>query len=106
MEIPVESKSDKSLVLAIDIGIHYTGLGFSTKREWKKVKTCQWPQSENFSSRFKVSTCLLLKKDTLQSCFGYDAEEKYEEIKLDGLHHDYHFFKEFPSILHEDLVCI
>ena len=105
MEIPKNSRSDKLFIFAIDIGTHYTGCAFSMNHEWANVKTFTWT-TLLYSASNKFPTCLLLKKDDkLQSCVGYEAEEKYMHLNVEAPHHEYYFFKHFPAALHED-VCI
>lgn len=105
MEIPKKSRCDKCLIFAIDIGTHYTGCAFSMNNDWANVKTLTWT-TLLYSASNKLPTCLLLRKDDkLQSCVGYEAEEKYMDLNLVDHHHEYYFFKHFPAALHEG-VCI
>lgn len=55
-------------VAAIHIGSRYSGYGFSSRCDWQKVLSSQGID--------QTKTCLLLKKDLSEFCFGREAEDK------------------------------
>jgi hypothetical protein len=52
----------------------------------------------------KTSTCLLLDKEKQFVAFGYDAEDRYEQLVMDEEHANYYFFDRFTMSLHNNEV--
>ncbi|KAK3610046.1 hypothetical protein CHS0354_032403 [Potamilus streckersoni] len=49
----------------------------------------------------KTSTCILINKNLEVESFGFEAEEKYEELCLSDEHEQFYFFKHFKMKLQE-----
>lgn len=99
----IHSKSTKQIVVAIDIGSTHSGYAFSLKNDWRKVFTRMWVCGSLVTP--KAPTCLLLKDDFTKSYFGYEAEDKYADLKSDDSHHNYYIFQRFKMIIHGESVC-
>jgi sarcosine oxidase delta subunit len=56
----------------------------------------------HISVSHKTPTCVLLKPDASFYKFGYEAEDRYNEIAEsdDENHKDYYFFRRFKMVLH------
>ena len=97
-------------VIAIDIGTTYSGYAFSLQSDFQRNPTyisySKWsPATGGFISP-KTPTSLLLKPNKEFYKFGYDAEDKYAELAMDGEHHDYYFFRRFKMPLHINSVML
>jgi hypothetical protein len=53
----------------------------------------------------KTPTCLLLDDKKQLVAFGYDAENRYADIVMDGEQDDYYYFHRFKMNLHNNKVC-
>lgn len=86
----------------IDFGTTYSGYAFSvtelgcTLTDVEILANQLWVNSEsNEIASLKTPTCLLLNKNKEIAAFGYDAEEQYTDIQLDGETDNYYFFHRF-----------
>ncbi|WAR12106.1 HS12B-like protein [Mya arenaria] len=100
--LPIVTKPEKEhlIVAAIDFGTTFTGYAFSTKKILDDKINCSLFRSEGFQSE-KAPTCVLLNSDETFSAFGYDAEEKYEELCLNNESDGYHYFERFKMNLYK-----
>ena len=95
------------IVGAIDFGTAYSGWAFSFVHEFKKdptkVTTKLWLSGAALVTE-KAPTCALIAPDgkTLVA-FGYDAENKYRELAVNGEHENYYYFKGFKMALNKKL---
>ncbi|KAK3581187.1 hypothetical protein CHS0354_024721 [Potamilus streckersoni] len=94
------------IVAAIDFGTAYSGIAFQFKHEFEKDPTkISAPQAWNGGKEhlisYKTPTCLLLDKDGKIHSFGYQAEDKYADLCIEGKHTDWYFFRRFKMRLHE-----
>ncbi|KAL3858893.1 hypothetical protein ACJMK2_009142 [Sinanodonta woodiana] len=94
------------IVAAIDFGTAYSGIAFQFKHEFEKDPTkISAPQTWNGGKpnlmSHKTPTCLLLDNNEESSSFGYEAEDKYADLCMDGKHTDWYFFRRFKMRLHE-----
>ncbi|XP_045204834.2 heat shock 70 kDa protein 12B-like [Mercenaria mercenaria] len=99
-------KSDHLMVVAIDFGTTYSGYAFSLGAEFESEPTKissnkPWIASQGLVSH-KTPTCVLLKPDKSFFKFGYEAEDRYNDIAdlRTGEHKQYYFFRRFKMILH------
>ena len=103
------SKTDKLLVVAIDFGTTYSGYAFQWRHEYDvdkmKISTNNWTGSTALVSK-KTPSIVLLDKDKKFAAFGYEAEDKYNTLASEDLHHDYYYFKRFKMMLYDKKVCI
>lgn len=90
------------MVVAIDFGTTFSGYAFQFTKEYGKedpTKSIFCPQSWNGGKKqlisLKTPTCLLLDQNTDIDCFGYEAEEKYANLCMDGDNKDWYFFRRF-----------
>ena len=96
-------------VIAIDFGTTYSGYAFSLQSQFQKDPTkvyafTNWIPSTGGMISPKTPTSLLLKPNKEFYKFGYDAEDEYAELALDGEHHEYYFFRRFKMLLHRNPV--
>ncbi|XP_052083884.1 heat shock 70 kDa protein 12B-like [Mytilus californianus] len=95
-------------VAAIDFGTTYSGYSFSVSAPETELKDVEilsnqiWNSGTAEVASLKTPTCLLLSKDRKVSVFGYEAEEQYADIVLDGDTEDYYFFHRFKMKLHNN----
>lgn len=99
------------LVAAIDFGTTYSGYAFSMKSTFEeeplKIHTNQaWNAGGRQLLSLKTPTCLLLNSEKELDAFGYEAENKYAELVMDGDHKDYYYFHRFKMSLHNNKVRI
>ena len=104
-----QASSGALLVAAIDFGTTYSGWACSFQHEFKleptKIKVKHWYTGSGSLMTEKTPTCALIKPDgkTLEA-FGYEAENKYNELVENDEHNQYYFFKRFKMALHNK-VC-
>ena len=95
------------MVAAIDFGTTYSGFAYSYKGEYDKNKldiyaNQIWNSGGKQIMSQKTPTCILLNKDKEFESFGFDAENQYADIVIDG----YYFFDRFKMILYTREVCL
>ena len=105
-----KSRSDKTVVAAIDFGTTYSGYAFSFRHDYEteppKVNANpSWVAGGNLMS-LKTPTALLLDANQTFVAFGYAAEDQYGELAADEEHGEYYYFRRFKMSLHEKEVCI
>ena len=96
-------------VIAIDFGTTYSGYAFSLQSQFQKDPTNIYAYTHQIPGGMissKTPTSLLLKPNKEFYKFGYDAEDMYDELALDGKHHDYYFFRRFNMLLHINPVIL
>ena len=54
----------------------------------------------------KMPTCVLLQSDKSFHSFGFDAQDKYEELTRENKQESWYFFERFTMILDENNVSI
>lgn len=92
--------------VAIDFGTTYSGFAFSFNKEEGEdaiFMNREW-ENELGHRTSKTPTCLLLKPDLSFDSFGYQAEEKYANLKSLSEEKEYMFFRHFKMLLHNDEV--
>lgn len=93
---------------AIDFGTTYSGYAFSVSPLKTKLPEVQILSNQSWNAgireaiSLKTPTCLLLTKDKEIVAFGYEAENQYTDIVLDGQQDDYYFFYRFKMNLHNN----
>ncbi|KAK3577017.1 hypothetical protein CHS0354_003080 [Potamilus streckersoni] len=96
-----KSECRRLLVAAMDFGTTYSGYGFSFTTEPMKVQTNQaWVAGSRQLISLKTPTCILLNAQKEFHSFGYQAENKYADLAMDGEHTNWYFFKHFKILLH------
>lgn len=91
--------SNYTTVAAIDFGTSYSGYAFSSKSQFEEDPlnircNSHWGTSYRMSS-IKCPKCILLNENKEFECFGYDAENNYLEICIDGNQNENYFFRGF-----------
>ncbi|XP_052083880.1 heat shock 70 kDa protein 12A-like [Mytilus californianus] len=95
-------------VAAIDFGTTYSGYAFSVSSPNTELKNVEilsnqvWNSGTAEVASLKTPTCLLLTKERDLVAFGYEAEEQYADIVMDGHADDYYFFHRFKMNLHNN----
>ncbi|XP_071142703.1 heat shock 70 kDa protein 12B-like [Mytilus edulis] len=102
-----EKDDDYLLVAAIDFGTTYSGYAFSMRDTYKtdplKIHANQaWNAGGRQLLSLKTPTCLLLNSNKEFDSFGYEAENKYAELVMDGEQEDYYYFHRFKMSLHNN----
>ncbi|XP_071141897.1 heat shock 70 kDa protein 12B-like [Mytilus edulis] len=102
-----EKDRDYLLVAAIDFGTTYSGYAFSMRDTYKtdplKILANQaWNAGGRQLLSLKTPTCLLLNSKKEFDSFGYEAENKYAELVMDGEQEDYYYFHRFKMSLHNN----
>ncbi|XP_069130064.1 heat shock 70 kDa protein 12B-like [Argopecten irradians] len=94
------------LVAAIDFGTTYSGYAFSFLHEYKrdplKVSSNDWAVGSGGLMSLKTSTCLLFKPNEDFHSFGFEAEDKYSDLALDGEQEGWRYFRRFKMKLYEN----
>ncbi|XP_048730935.2 heat shock 70 kDa protein 12A-like isoform X2 [Ostrea edulis] len=99
-------KSDNYLfVAALDFGTTYSGYAFSSRSDYQnnplKIHANQaWNAGGSSLFSLKTPTSLLLDSEGEFVSFGYEAENKYGSLALDGDSSRYLFFSRFKMKLH------
>jgi len=92
--------------VAIDFGTTYSGFAFSFNKEQGDdsiFMNRDWMNDQGHRTS-KTPTCLLLKPDQSFDSFGYQAVEKYTNLKSLSEEKEYFFFRHFKMFLHNDEV--
>lgn len=95
------------LVAALDFGTTYSGYAFSLRHTYEKEPLkIHANQAWNAGGRqllsLKTPTCLLLNNDKKFVSFGYEAENEYANIAMDGNQDKYYYFYRFKMKLHKN----
>lgn len=98
--------SEHLIVVAIDFGTTYSGYAFSLGVEFASQPTKissnkPWAASQGLVSH-KTPTSVLLKPDKSFYKFGYEAEDKYNDLAQSETEdfRDYYYFRRFKMMLH------
>ena len=98
--------SNYFMVVAIDFGTTFSGYAFQHTTDYRKedpTKSIFCPQSWNSGKKqllsLKTPTCLLLDQNEDIDSFGYEAEEKYANLCMDGDQKKWYFFRRFKMQL-------
>ena len=99
---------EKPMAIAIDIGSSESGYSFAFKQEYAENPTrayCNhnWYSPQRFLSP-KTTTCILFNEHKDFNSFGYEAEDRYSELSLDGDHSKWFMFSKFMLKLHRQQV--
>ncbi|XP_063411608.1 heat shock 70 kDa protein 12B-like [Mytilus trossulus] len=95
-------------VVAIDFGTTYSGYAFSVTKPGRKLKDVEilasqvWNSGTSGVASLKAPTSLLLRRHKEIVAFGFEAEEQYADITLDGKADHYYFFDRFKMELHNN----
>jgi hypothetical protein len=103
----------KLLVAVIDFGSSGAGYVFSFLYQFKNnptdVHTSIWNKN-NSAVTTKLPCVLLFGENKKLDCFGFDAEDKYEDLFNNDKHNKWYYFKGFKmqlySAVENDEVCI
>lgn len=94
------------LVAAIDFGTTYSGYAFSFKSAPYTVHTNTWNAGTSGLMSLKAPTCILLNPAGKFDSFGYEAENKYNDLVTKDAYGDWRLFRRFKMMLHTDKVVI
>ncbi|XP_060064403.1 heat shock 70 kDa protein 12A-like [Ylistrum balloti] len=87
------------LVAAIDFGTTYSGYAFSTIADYARdplvISTPNWTAESGGLVSTKTSTCILFKPNGNFHSFGFEAEDNYSNLALDGDEKGWYFFSRF-----------
>lgn len=108
-QAPGSEKKAKLLVAAIDFGTTYSGYAFSLKHDYQsdpaKISVNQnWVAGSMALVSLKAPTVVLFNEKKEFQSFGYEAENEYSELALDGEHQHFYFFSRFKMRLHDKKV--
>lgn len=103
----------KLLVAAIDFGSSGVGYAFSFDYQFKTnpigVHTSIW-NNNNSAVTTKLPCVLLFDESKKFDCFGFDAEDKYEDLFYNDEHDKWYYFKGFKmqlySAVEHNEVCL
>lgn len=103
------ASGDKLVVAAIDFGTTYSGYAFSFRHEYEKDRmnifaNTAWSASGAGLMSWKTPTTLLLQKNQTFDSFGYDAEERYDELIDNENEKGWYYFRRFKMLLHDKKV--
>ncbi|XP_076084861.1 heat shock 70 kDa protein 12B-like isoform X2 [Mytilus galloprovincialis] len=98
---------DYLLVAASDFGTTYSGYAFSMRDTYKtdplKIHANQaWNAGGRQLLSLKTPTCILLNSNKDFDSFGYEAENRYADLVMDGKQDDYYYFHRFKMSLHNN----
>ena len=100
--------SQQIMVAAIDFGTTFSGYAFSFRHEFQqdplKVTASQWLTGSRVAISLKTSSCILFDKNKRFSAFGFEAEDRYSDLTLDGLDRDWYYFRRFKMHLYNSQV--
>ena len=103
----MSNKTPKLFAVAIHIGSTNSGYALSSQHDFEldptKIRGHNW-QAGNMYMASKIPTCLLLKPDRTFDSFGFEAEDNYEELRMDDDHHGWYFFRHFKRQLYKNKV--
>ena len=98
------SCSDKILVVALDFGTTFSGYAFSFRHEFEKdplkISSSNWMGGSRAAVSLKTSSCVLFRPSGEFDTFGFDAEEKYNDLAMDDFHRDWFYFRRFKMLLY------
>ena len=96
------------LVAAIDFGTTFSGYAFfflhDYKRDPLKISANSWNAGIGHLVTLKTSTCVLFDAAGNFHSFGFEAEEKYSNLALDEMHHNWYYFRRFKMMLYDKTV--
>ncbi|XP_071173937.1 heat shock 70 kDa protein 12A-like [Mytilus edulis] len=100
-------KNNYLMVAALDFGTTYSGYAFSMKENFKsdplKIRANQaWNSGGKHFMSLKTPTCILLDAKKDFDSFGYDAENTYADILMDGKQDKFYYFHRFKMNLHNN----
>ncbi|XP_062617906.1 heat shock 70 kDa protein 12A-like [Saccostrea cucullata] len=109
-EVKKGSQRDSRVVIAaIDFGTTYSGYAYAFKSDLDKAKDTKemcnilsktWQSGSDAGLiSHKTPTCLLLNSEGKFDSFGFQAEEKYNNLTNDNAHVGWRFFRRFKMIL-------
>lgn len=101
-----ERDKQKMMVAAIDFGTTFSGYAFAFKndivRDALRIHGNQWTSGASVS--LKTSTCALFNPRQELDSFGSEAEDRYAEMAVDNVHHDWYYFRRFKMMLYNNQV--
>ena len=105
------ASSKVMLVAALDFGTTYSGYAFSLKHNYQKdplkIHANQaWNAGGRQLMSLKTPTCLLLDNKKKFVLLGYEAENEYANLAMDGDQDKYFYFYRFKMKLHNNKVFI
>ncbi|KAK3086243.1 hypothetical protein FSP39_015707 [Pinctada imbricata] len=98
---------DHIFSVALDFGTTYSGFAYSSTSDFQnrpdKIYTNEaWNSGGQGLLSHKTPTVLLLTSNKKFEAFGYEAENLYADLALDGLHKDRYYFRRYKMKLHGD----
>ena len=100
--------NEQIMVAAIDFGTTFSGYAFSFRHEFQKdplkVVASQWLTGTRAAISLKTSSCILFDKNKQFAAFGFEAEDKYSDLTLDGLDAEWYYFRRFKMQLYNSEV--
>lgn len=92
------------IVAAIDIGTTFSGCAFAKRYDFEndesKIHISTWKDQDGLMSYKTLSTVLLDQKGKITK-FGFEAELKYLNMLLDGIHKYYFYFRNLKMMLND-----
>ncbi|XP_052816866.1 heat shock 70 kDa protein 12B-like [Mya arenaria] len=98
-----ESTGKHLLVAAFDFGTTLSGYAFSFRNDPTKIQTNQaWIAGSESLLSLKTPTCVLLNPHNECAAFGFEAENKYLNLVVQGEHKSWMLFRRFKMLLHNN----
>lgn len=98
----IQTVMPKLVAVAIEFGSTYSGYAYSFLHDYRKdplrVISRNWSTGDH-SFSFKTKTCVLFSENKEFHSFGFRAEDKYVNLKMDRRHKDWYFFRHFLTNL-------
>jgi hypothetical protein len=98
--------ANTAIVAAIDFGTTYSGWAYSLRSNFDsdrtKASTKLW--NSGSAQTEKTPTCILIRPDgkTIEA-FGYEAEDRYQDLAGTEEHMDFFYFRRFKMSLSKKL---
>ena len=101
--------NDTLLSVAIDFGTSYSGYAYLRTEDYHadptKIHVNRNWTAGNKGFSMKTPTVLLLSPDKKFAAFGYEAEDRYNQLALNNEHKEWFYFRRFKMKLHGEKVC-
>ncbi|XP_062593914.1 heat shock 70 kDa protein 12A-like isoform X2 [Saccostrea cucullata] len=89
-------------VAAIDLGTTFSGVAFSSRDAFTKEPTNVWLKTWHGTIvTYKTPTVILFDQNGDFDSFGYEAEDRYTDLLLDGVAENWSLFRRFKMSLYE-----
>ncbi|XP_060599387.1 uncharacterized protein LOC132752990 [Ruditapes philippinarum] len=98
----IDMVHNSAIVAAIDFGTTFSGWAYSLRANFDSDPTKAFTKLWNSGSyqTEKTPTCILIGPDgNTVEAFGYEAEDKYQDLAANEEHTDFYYFERFKMLL-------